>query len=327
MYGSKRTSLIISILLLFLVPLVSDVLIQQVTSFNGSPTVKQARETIPIDQPFHPTQGEYNAELHWAKTNISINKRGGGKVVMLVNCTPEEDHFGIYLRAIEEEHSLLLDETYALQDEKQLALNVTQVGGFDVSHQIYLENKSLMEPGRTLLYKITYETNFYFSNQLGHYAVNPELAFIDFTRPYWDGPLDFRIVRITLPVEVDGSSVSNTTLEEAQFQVEESMTAYYQLSYYGEKNSEGNYQLVFEARKDDLQPRATFEINCYLSMEYFSFPMVINWLVIVLVLLFTIVSLILFLFVIDFKNNSLQENKEFKEKLYAIATRFENAEQ
>lgn len=327
MYGSKRTSLIISILLLFLVPLVSDVLIRQVTSFNSSPIVKQARETIPIDKPFHPTQGEYNAELHWAKTNISINKRGGGKVVMLVNCTPEEDHFGIYLRAIEEEHSLILDETYALQDEKQLALNITQVEAFDVSHQLYLENKSLIEPGRTLLYKITYETNFYFSNQLGHYAVNPELAFIDFTRPYWDEPLDFRIVRITLPVEVESSSVNNATLEKARFQVEESMTDYYQLAYYGEKNTEGNYHLVFEARKDDLPARATFEINCYLSMEYFSFPMVINWLVIVLVLLFAISSLILFLFVIDFKNKSLKENKEFKEKLYTIVASFENAKE
>ncbi|MBD3191939.1 MAG: hypothetical protein GF308_14925 [Candidatus Heimdallarchaeota archaeon] len=326
MRGSKRTSLILAIFLLLLTQLAINFFVPKIDALNFSPSIKQTRESNPLDHSFYPNQGQYNAELHWVKTNISINKRGTGKVAMLINCTPNADHFGIYLRAIEEEHSLLLDETYALQDGEELALNATRAEGFDVSYQIYLENTSRIQPGKTLLYRITYESNFYFSNQLGHYAVNPELAFLDLTRPYWDEPLDFRIVRINLPVEVASPSVSNSTLEEAQFQVEEFMNDYYQLAFYGEKNNAGNYYLVFETRKDDLQARATFEINCYLSMEYFSFPMVINWLVIVLVLLFTIVSLILFLFVIDFKNKSLKENKEFKEKLYALAARAEDSE-
>ena len=45
-------------------------------------------------------EGSYFADINWVNTTIELNDKGSGTVGMIINCTPTEDHFGVYIRAI-----------------------------------------------------------------------------------------------------------------------------------------------------------------------------------------------------------------------------------
>ena len=125
-------------------------------------------------------------------------------------------------------------------------------------------------------------------------------------------------LRIVLPINVGQENVTSTFLDEIKYQPSTNMADNYDPSYTTELNTAGEYLFVINLRKDDLSANASFEAVFYLSIRYFSLPWMINWLVIMLVLIFTIGSLAFFLVVIRFKNKSQDEVSGFKTNLYEV---------
>ena len=305
---------------LFLVFLILSnfIIVIQITSM---PNISQnpVQESIEPQNPFlDPQDTVYKADIHWVKTNITVDNQGIGIVSMILNCTPEEDHIGIFIRTIIEVHTLNLAKCYAETAGEKLELNITTTGSFDISYYVYLKNATKAQPGIPLLYYFSYEADFFQRNQIYHYEVETDLVAINLVRPDWDDALEFETLRIQLPVTVSGTSVSSSFLDEIGFTLDPLMEANYNLSYIGELTGDDNYQLTFISSKENLPERGAFEATFYLSIDYFSLPRVLNWFVITFSLLFSLLSLSLFVVVITFRNKSIKEDQAFKEALYDV---------
>ena len=68
------------------------------TSLAPNTSISLQNETQPIVDNLEPEDSLYWGDINWVKTYITLDKKGLGKVSMIVNCTPIEDHFGIYIR-------------------------------------------------------------------------------------------------------------------------------------------------------------------------------------------------------------------------------------
>ncbi len=272
----------------------------------------------PQDPCLTPQDNAYNADLHWVKTNVTIDSKGLGTVSMLLNCTPTEDHFGIFIRTIEEANEINYGKTYAFTEGEILGLNISATGKYDVSYYLYLQNSSKVQAGKPILYYISYNADFFKESQIFHYGVETNLVGINLIRPDWDDSLEFESLRIQLPVAVSNSSISSTFLDEIDFSANQLMIDNYNLSYVGQLDNDGQYWLTFISSKENLLSRGAFEATFYLSIEYFSLPKVLNWFVITFSLLFSLISIALFVVVISVKNKSQEENSEFHAELYAV---------
>ncbi|NHJ03882.1 MAG: hypothetical protein EAX90_03600 [Candidatus Heimdallarchaeota archaeon] len=277
---------------------------------------------LPDDQNLKINEGAYSADIHWVKTNITIDEKGSGKVSMIVNCTPDADHIGIYLRTLEELSSVLPEESYALTEGETLAINFTtsSVRSSGIAYLIYLQNTSKIQVNKNLVYFINYTADFFSTDLISHYGIDTNLVSINLNRPYWDDALEFEQMNIKLPIQLSNSSVTQTFLDNILFEVGAQMIGNYNLSYSGSKDSSGIYWFVFEVEKENVPDRGAFEATFYLSVDYFSLPRVINWFVLTFILVFSLVFLSLFIVVITLKNKSNNEVEEFKKELYDVLT-------
>lgn len=305
-------------LFLILLILSNFIIIVQISS---KPNISQnpVQESIEPQNPyFDPHDTVYKADIHWVKTNITVDSKGIGQVSMILNCTPEEDHIGIFIRTVIEVHTLNLAKCYAETAGEKLELNITSSGSFDISYYVYLKNATKAQTGVPLVYYFSYEADFFQRNQIYHYEVETDLVAINLVRPDWDDALEFETLRIQLPVTVSGTNISSSFLDEIGFTVDPLMEANYNLSYIGQLNGDDNYQLTFISSKENLPERGAFEATFYLSIDYFSLPRVLNWFVITFSLLFSLLSLSLFVVVITVRNRSIEEDQTFKEELYNV---------
>lgn len=308
----KKASLVTLLTVIFLFSLMNCF------GFSKSTNLVLAAEDQFPNNTVEPNTGAYNAELHWVKTNITLDSEGSGKVSMIINCTPTEDHFGIYIRPIEELSTIIADESYAITEGEILDINYTTSNRFDISYYIYIQNTSEIQAGKSLLYHINYNADFFSADLVSHYDVNTDLVSINFNRPYWDEVLEYETLKIQLPVEVEGSTISQSFLDNILFEVGLQMNTYYNLSYTGREDSFGTYWLVFEVEKQNIPALGAFEATFYLSINYFNLPKVINWFVMTFIFIFSLISLSLFIVVINLKNRSKKEIDEFKEGLKEV---------
>ena len=309
----EKASLVIAILSLFcFISLLSNISILPTSNLVAAVEDQFPNKTI------EPNQGAYNAELHWVKTNITLDEKGFGKVSMIVNCTPTEDHFGIYIRTIEELSSIIIDESYAFTEGEILEVNFTVSSRFDISYYVFIQNTTKIQAGKSLLYYINYNADFFATDLVTHYDVDTDLVAINFNRPYWDEALEFETLNIKLPVETEGSNISQTFLDEILFEVDPQMNTFYNLTYTGREDTSGTYWLFFEIEKQAIPALGAFEATFYLSINYFNLPKVINWFVMTFIIIFTLISFSLFIVVINIKNRSKKEIDEFKEGLKEV---------
>ena len=267
----------------------------------------------------------YNATINWVKTEISFDTKGKGETTIILNCTPTAGHFGTFIKQMAEENKEIVEEkTYAMTEGEKLTLTVDVLKeANDYAFLIYLANTSVYTPGNFLVYYITYTANFYNSGQISHYAVDTELVSINIERPTWNASLEYRELKITLPIELPDDNVTSEFLETIQFEIYDTGLANYKYNYTAEMDSEGKYWLVFIASKPTItfptiSANTPFEVTFYVSIEYFSLPWIINWLVITLVLLFVLVSLSFFLVIINLKKRSKIEVDDFKNDLHKV---------
>jgi len=272
-----------------------------------------------------PTGEVYNATLNWVKTEINLSKKGIAETTIILNCTPTAAHFGTFIKQMDEENKEIVEEkTYAMADGKKLALTITvQKQTNNYAFLIYLDNTSAFTPGNFLTYYITYTANFYKSGQISHYAVNTELVSINIKRPTWNASLDYRELKIILPVELVDDNVSTEFLDSIQFKIYDTHLTNYNYNYSTEMDSEGKYWLVLEVSKPTvtyptISANTPFEVTFYISIEYFSLPWMINWLVITLVMVFVLVSFTFFLVIISLKKRSKTEIDNFGNDLHKV---------
>lgn len=304
---------------IFIVLLICNLITIILTTAIPNVTLDQNLNSINPQEPYlTPQDNVYTADLHWVKTNITIDSNGLGKVTMILNCTPEEDHFGIFIRTIEETNELNLEETYAFTEGEVLELNITAASKFDVSYYMYLKNVSKVQAGKPILYYISYNADFFQRNQIFHYENETNLVGINLVRPDWDDSLEFETLRIQLPVAVSSSNISSTFLDEIDFTVDQLMIDNYNLSYIGQLDDDSQYWLTFISSKENIPARGAYEATFYLSIEYFSLPKVLNWFVITFSLLFSLLAIALFVVVISVKNKSQEENTAFQTELYEV---------
>lgn len=261
----------------------------------------------------------YNADIHWVETNITINDKGKGVVSIEVNCTIAEGHLGIYFKNFEDNANFLVDESYAYTNDEILAINFTSINVLDPLILVSLVNNSKAIADNSILYVIFYETNFYLNNQLSRYQVDTSLVTANFDRPIWEDELDYQIMRIQLPIEVTDSSISASFLEEIKFDVSQQVEDNYNTSYYGKIDTNGKYWFVFVLEKSgNLPENSAFQAIFYLAFNYFSFPLMISWFVILAVFIISILGLSFLIVVISLTKSSKKEMKEFKEEFYEI---------
>ncbi len=304
---------------IFIALLICNLITTILTTATPNANLNQIPNSInPLDPYLTPQDNDYNADLHWVKTNITLDSNGLGKVTMILNCTPDEDHFGIFIRTIEEKNTLIFEETYAFTEGEILELNISAASKFDVSYYLYLQNVSKVQAGKPILYYFSYNADFFQRNQIFHYEVETDLVAINLVRPDWDDSLEFESLRIQLPVAVSSSSISSTFLDEIDFGVDQLMTDNYNLSYVGQLDADSQYWLTFISSKENLPARGAFEATFYLSIEYFSLPKVLNWFVITFSLLFSMLAIALFVVVLTVKNRSQEENTAFQTELYDV---------
>ena len=306
-----KTPMVI-LLLIFL----SNFAIVLYTASTESVSQNSTQKMAPPQEPILKPNTVYNADLHWVETNITLDAKGTGTVSMVLNCTPEEDHVGFYIRTIVEVNTLNLAKCYAVTPNETLDLNITATGKYDVSYYVYLKNATKAQVGVPILYYFSYNADFFQRNQIFHYEVDADLVAINLERPDWDDTLEYEHLRIQLPVEVTSSSIASTFLDEIGFDLDPQMEANYNLSYVGQMSTDNRYWLTVIASKEDLPERAAFEATFYLSIDYFSLPRVLNWFVITFSILFTLIALSLFIVVIITGKRTEEENQAFKEKLY-----------
>ncbi len=321
-YIRKSLTLIFAINLVLLSSVI--VFFAPVNSTSRNLVTILEKEEIPTTIALEPnSEGFYHADLHWVKTVLEMDRKGSGKVSIMINCTPSNaDHIGMYFRTIQsgEIVEVIDDQTYAIQNGQQLTVNHSASNDFDLSYMVYLENNSLIQTNTTLQYHFTYIADFFLSEQIAHYRVDTNLIVIDLIRPAWDADLEYQELQIKMPIDVGEENVTSDFLDSIEFDVEQFMIDYYILSYYTKSDSEGNYWLVFNCRKNALPIKGSFEAKFYVSTEHFLLPKVFNWLVILLVSLFVTTALVLFLVVINVRNKSKEEVTEFKEELYKLLT-------
>jgi len=290
-------------------------------NFTSTPMTSTNQEFLDIQA----EEGSYYADINSVETTITVDKKGAGEVRMIINCTPSEDHFGIYLRTIGDANSpntevikIITEQTYAMNGEDKLGVYTEVATGYDLSYYIRLQNSTLVNTSKTLIYYFAYEADFFLSNQIYHYEVNPELVVFDLIRPDWDGDLEYQKAKIILPIDVGESSIPAGFLDDILFQPAQFMIDNYNLTYSTQPSGDGEYWLVFEAQKNNMIARAPFELNFYFAINLLSLPKVFNWLVITLVLLIVILALALFIVVISVKNQSEKEVNKFKDDLYKV---------
>lgn len=276
------------------------------------------KDNINLSDLLYPEQNEYNADIHSIETNVTINSKGRGVVSMQVNCTALAGHIGIYLKNFEDQASFNLDECYALTDDEQIDINFTLVNQLELAYLIYLENSSKVSVGENVVYYINYESNFYLNEQIYRFQVDSSLAAINLIRPIWDDDLLYQTLKVTLPVEVADETISPQLLEDIRFELADIIIDNYNVSYIGKEDNEGNYWLTIEFEKEDLIEDASFQAFFYLSMDYFSFPMMINWFVILLLTLTGLLTVALFIVIISFQKKAKTELEEFKDDLYKV---------
>ncbi|NHJ46598.1 MAG: hypothetical protein FK733_02305 [Asgard group archaeon] len=264
-------------------------------------------------------EGSYNADINWVKTYIDLAKDGSGSVLMVVNCTPTEEHFGIYLRPIvaDEVVSVNAGETYAINDNETLSLNYSQASSNDLSFRIYIENPSLLNENETIQYYFSYNANFFASNKIFHYDIDKELVSIDFERPYWDGDLDYQELEVTLPIDVGQSNVTQSFLDEIKFDVIDIMIGIYSLTN-TTKPSLGNYWLTINFRKDSMASLGSFQTVFYVAIDYFDLPAAINWVVGIMVSVIVVGSISLLFITINISKKTKTEVEEFKTGLHEV---------
>ncbi|HUT82260.1 MAG TPA: hypothetical protein VMZ29_13745 [Candidatus Bathyarchaeia archaeon] len=269
---------------------------------------------------YSPNEGSYDAELNWVKTTLELESDGTGKVTLLINCTPEANHYGMYIRPLvsNEEISVISGETFAISHEQILEVNYTVDLSSSVAHRIYIQNTSLIYINETLLYQFTYQANFFMSDQITLYQNDPELIVIDLERPIWNGDLEFQELDIILPIDVGESVVSSEFLDEIKFSLDQFTSSYYILTNSTKASGTGNYWLVFTFRKNNLAEDGPFNVRFYLNKSSFSLPKTFNWVVILLVSFFVLLALSLFIIVINVKNKSEDEVTEFKKDLFNL---------
>ncbi len=304
---------------IFIVLLICNLLTVIFTTATPNVSLNHMTNTInPQDPYLTPQDNAYSADLHWVKTNITIDSNGLGTVSMILNCTPTEDHVGIFIRTIEEANVINLEKTYAFTEGEILGLNITAASRFDVSYYLYLKNVSKVQAGKPILYYFSYSADFFKKSQIFHYGVETNLVGINLVRPDWDDGLEFESLRIQLPVAVSSSNISSTFLEEIGFRVEQLMIDNYNLSYVGQIDADNQHWLTFISSKENIPAKGAFEATFYLSIEYFSLPKVLNWFVITFSLLFSLIAIALFVVVISVKNKSREENIAFQAELYDV---------
>ncbi len=269
---------------------------------------------------FSTNEGSYEAELNWVRTILRLNSDGTGEVTIFVNCTPTEDHFGIYIRPLvsNEEVSVISDETYAINHGQILEVNYTVDLSESVAHRIFIKTPSSLYTNETILYKFSYEADFFLSEQIILYKNDPLFVVADLERPYWEGDLEFEELVIILPIDVGQSNVTSGFLDEIKFSTDTYTSSYYILSYSTEASGSGDFWFVFTCRKNNLGDSAPFEVRFYLDKSVFSLPKAFNWVVILLVSFLTVLSLSLFIIVINVKNKSEKEVKDFKDELFTL---------
>jgi hypothetical protein len=313
-------------LLLIIFQLIAVVTYTSATTIDNTISIsKHSQPSNDID--FLQPQAEvYNATLNWVKTEISFDRKGNGETTIILNCTPTATHFGTFIKQVSEENKEIIeDKTFAMADGEKLSLTVTVLKETNqYSFLVYLDNTSAFTPGNFLVYYITYSANFYRSGQISHYAVNTELISLNIERPTWNASLEHRELRITLPVEVPNENVTQAFLESIKFDVYDAQQlGNYYYNYTAELDTDGKYWLVFIVSKPTvtyptISANTPFEVTFYISIEYFSLPWMINWLVITLVLVFVIVSLSFFLVIINLKKETKTEINDFKEDLHKV---------
>ncbi|MCF2142329.1 MAG: hypothetical protein K9W42_01330 [Candidatus Heimdallarchaeota archaeon] len=310
-WGKQCKSFFIIFLIVFLPPLLLN--LSQITSQKAPPLPEKITVT--------PNEGFYAADLNWVKTVIKLEKNGLGKVTILVNCTPEASHKGMYLRPLVENEAVAVvaAETYAINHGNILALNYSSVFSQTTSFLFSLKNRSALYFNETVLYHLTYTADFFLSNQLFHYNNDPDLVSISLERPTWDGTLDYQELEIILPIDVGQQSITAAFLEESRFTIHPNTLNYYQISNATTEEGE-HYWFTVLARKDNLDALAPFDATFYLSVNYFSLPRAMNWLVISLVFTLLLLALFLYVLVITIKKESEKEVTSFKEGLYEVLT-------
>jgi hypothetical protein len=95
------------------------------------------------------------------------------------------------------------------------------------------------------------------------------------------------------------------------------MNDYYNLTY-TTKYRDGKHWFVFSCRKDSMLPLGSFEAQFFVSYDYFSLPVAINWLVGMMVSIFTISSIVVLIIVITVRNRAKTEIDEFESGLYEL---------
>ncbi|MHA1306489.1 MAG: hypothetical protein ACTSO7_11960 [Candidatus Heimdallarchaeota archaeon] len=314
---------------LFLILVIFQLLVT--ITIASAKTVGTENSISKNDQPsndndfLQPTAELYNATLNWVKTEISLDKKGLGEVTIILNCTPTSEHFGTFIKQMSEENKeIVAEKTYAMVGEEKLALTVTVLKqSNNYAFLVYLVNTSAFTPGIPLIYYITYTANFYTSGQITHYAVDTDLVSINLLRPTWSASLDYRELKVILPVEVPDGIITSEFLTSIQIQMFSDTETYYNLNYTAEIGSEGKYWFVLTASKPTIDypvisANATFEVTFYLSLDYFSLPWMINWLVITLVVVFVLVAFSFFLVIIGLKKRTKTEIEEFKVDLHKV---------
>ncbi|NHJ38864.1 MAG: hypothetical protein FK731_02445 [Asgard group archaeon] len=266
-----------------------------------------------------PNEGSYFADINWINTTIDLDQKGSGLVEMIINCTPSEDHFGIYIRPLVtgEVEEVIPGETYAINDGQTLSLNYTFVDDIELSFRIYIEDIELLNISKSLQYHLSYKANFFTSKQIQHFKVDTDLVIIDFERPYWDGDLEFQNLEITLPIDIGKSNVTQDDLDGIKFSVAEYMNQFYNLTYRTKKIND-EYLLVFNCRKESMLPLSPFEAQFFVSINHFSLPLAINWIVGLVVGIFVIGSVTILILVITIRKRTRTEIEEFEDGLYKI---------
>ncbi|NHJ31614.1 MAG: hypothetical protein FK732_02010 [Asgard group archaeon] len=313
---SKKAFLALSFVFLisFSIPFISSFL-----NYQNSMEVFSKTNNNTIPSTISPNEGFFKADVHWVKTDIILDEFGLGEVTILVNCTPFADHEGILFSNFElnEVSEIQLDETFAYTSGQKVNVNVSASGNADYDYLLYLANTSYVNTSETIQYQFRYLADFALSDQIGRFQVDTTLAVIDLIRPIWDAELEFQEFSIRLPVILDDSVVTQENLNDSRFSVASYMNTYYNLSYSTFEDADGIW-LVFNCKKENMGPRAPFDVNFYLSMDYFSLPKVFNWLVLLFVFLFVTAALVLFIAVINVRNKTDSEVTKFQEQLQEL---------
>ena len=320
MIYQKRTFYAIIIINTFFIS-IGIIILASNSNLNRHYQIEATNENFEGSINYQQIDGSYYADIKWVKTIVTLEKTGLGYVTIIVNCTPiKDEHFGIYIRPIKSYEVINIDsaKTYVMNNGQKLEVNYTKGVTSDVSYRIYIKNVSLIQYSETLQYYFSYQADFYLSEQVAHYRVNADLAVIDLLRPTWDAYLDYQEMEIILPVDVGQSVVTQNFLDSIKFDVESYMKVYYDLTYTTKKDSNNNYLLVFNCRKNILAPQSNFEAIFYLAYNNFSLQKIFNWLIMLFVFLFTLIPIALIFPLIIIKNQSKKEVVDFKQSLYKL---------